>query len=75
MRGGDFSCHLVWQQQKIERWTGPQYKWPPLAKATQLPNENSTSIGAGIQNVIWPQQNVRGGQLPVILDGDWSNKK
>ncbi len=54
---------------------GLSLNWPPLAKATQQPTKNSTSIGAIIRDTFLPQQNVWGGQLPIILDGNLSNKK
>ena len=60
---------------KVRYETGLGLKWLPLAKATQQPTENSMSIGAGIRDVNRPRQNIWGGQLLVLLNGDLSNKK
>ncbi len=65
-----------WGDKYLERnEMGLGLKWPPLAEATQQPTENSTSVGVVIRDTILPRQNVWGGRLPVVLDGDSSNKK
>jgi hypothetical protein len=54
---------------------GISFKWLPLAETTQQPTKYSTSHGAGIQDKIRPRRNIWEGLLPVVLDGDSSDKK
>jgi hypothetical protein len=77
--GWTFSCHFGWRtgQWKRERGElGVSLKRPPLAQPMQqLTKKTVSTKGGGIFYKIWPCQNVGGGQLTVVLDGNLVHEK
>jgi hypothetical protein len=60
---------------KVRNEPGLGLKRPPLAQPTQQPTKNSTSDGVDVFDEILPRLKIGGGRLPVVFDGNSSNKK